>query len=88
MPALSQPEMIGRAELMAKKPTAREKQARATRAAFLRVCTLLADGPIESVREITADSKTAGISQSGFYKMLEAGRRSLPFRRSQQLCRR
>ena len=31
----------------------------------------------ESVREITADSKTASLSQSGFYKMMQAGDEAL-----------
>ena len=55
----------------AKKLTAREKKARATRAAFDKVCDLIADGPKESVKEITADSKI-GINRSGFYHLLRA----------------
>ena len=54
------------------KITAREKKTLATRAAFNKVCDLIADGPKESVKEITADSKI-GISRSGFYYLLRAG---------------
>ena len=53
-----------------RKITAKEKRARATRAAFNKVCDLIADGPLESVREITVD-KSIGISRSGFYYLLK-----------------
>jgi hypothetical protein len=53
------------------KVTAREKKTLATRAAFNKVCDRIEAG--ESVKDITADSKKAGISQSGFYKMMRAG---------------
>ena len=52
------------------KITAKEKRARATRAAFNKVCDLIADGPKESVKEITADN-SIGISRSGFYYLLK-----------------
>jgi len=48
--------------------TAREKKARALRAAFNRVCDLIADGPLESVMEITK-AKDIGISRPTFYRM-------------------
>ncbi len=51
------------------KVTAREKKTLATRAAFNKVCDLIADGPKESVKEITMDRKI-GISRSGFYHLL------------------
>ncbi len=53
-----------------RKITAKEKKARATRAAFNKVCDLIADGPKESVKEITADN-SIGISRSGFYYLLK-----------------
>ena len=54
------------------KITAKEKRAREYRRAFERVCDLLADGPKNSVKEITEDKKI-GLSRSGFYKMLYGG---------------
>jgi len=55
-----------------RRTTAREKKAREYRRAFERVCDLLADGPKNSVKEITEDKKI-GLSRSGFYKMLYGG---------------
>ncbi len=54
-----------------RKITAKEKKARESRRAFERICDRIAAG--EGVKGITADSKKAGLSQSGFYKMLQSG---------------
>ncbi len=56
--------------MMAKKLPAKEKRARESRRTFLRICDCIAKG--ESVKEITADKK-AGLSESGFYKMMQSG---------------
>ena len=66
-------ELMAKPKVKAKakaKIAAKEKKARATRAAFNKVCDLIADGPKESVKEITADN-SIGISRSGFYYLLK-----------------
>ena len=52
------------------KITAREKKNLALHAAFNKACDLIADGPKESVTDITKD-KSIGISRSGFYYLLK-----------------
>ncbi len=64
------------------KITAKEKKDREYRKAFERVCDLIADGPKNSVKEITQDKKI-GLSRSGFYKMLQMGNGDLVDRYAQ-----
>ncbi len=57
---------------MAKKPTAGELKTREMRRGFEKVCHIIADGPKNSVKEITA-GKSIGISRPAFYKLLAGG---------------
>lgn len=54
------------------KITARERKTREMRAGFEKVCDILANGPENSVKEITEGNKH-GISRTAFYRLLQSG---------------